>query len=93
MKQGDAKWDQVNKVVNDGEAKKYFLFFAVAVDDANMDLLKKIAPSNRPPVRLKQGKWNALFSWLSKSQATVSCSNPGEQIKLESPTGWGEIGL
>lgn len=93
MQQGDAKWSQVTKLVYEGETKKKFMFFAVAVDNADMDTLKQIAPQNRPPVRLKQGKWNDLFSWLSKSQSSISSSNPGEQIKLESPTGWGEIGI
>lgn len=88
-----AKWDKVISLVHDGEAKRKFMFFAVAVDPANIDILKAISPPNRPPVRLKEGRFGAMFQWLSKSQSRVSASNPGDQIALENPVaaGWGEI--
>lgn len=94
MQPGDSKWNEVIKKVHDGEANKKFIFFAVAVEPANTELLKQIAPPNRAPIRLKEGRFKALFTWLSKSQSKVSASKVGEQVALENPTGpqgWGEI--
>jgi uncharacterized protein YegL len=93
MHPDDSKWNNVVARVHDGEKNKKFLFFCVAVDSANTEVLKQIAPPSRPPVRLKQGCFKELFSWFSKSQSSVSGSNPGEQVKLETPmeAGWGEI--
>jgi len=90
--QGD-KWDRVVSMVHQGEANRKFMFFAVAVEPANTEILSKLSPPARPPVRLKDGRFNAMFEWLSKSQAKVSSSNPGDQISLENPVaaGWGEI--
>jgi uncharacterized protein YegL len=95
MKPGDLKWNEVVKKVHEGETNKKFMFFAVAVEPANTELLRQIAPASRPPVRLKEGRFNELFNWLSKSQSKVSASKVGEQVALESPiaAGWGEISV
>lgn len=91
MNPGDSKWNQVVSTVLDGEKYKKFLFFCVAVDSANTEVLKQIAPPNRPPARLKQGAFKELFAWVSKSQSSISSSNPGEQVKLPTAAGWNEI--
>lgn len=95
MQPGDAMWSQVIAKVHEGEAKKQFLFFAVAVEPANLSLLAKIAPPERAPVRLKPGQFKKLFEWLSRSQTAVSASSVGDTVKLESPVaaGWGEVGV
>ena len=88
-----SKWDEVVSMVHQGEENRKFMFFAIAVDPANTELLTQIAPPNRPPVQLKAGRFGAMFQWLSQSQAKVSCSNPGDQVALVSPdaAGWGTI--
>src|SRR5213592_3069928 len=53
MQPGDEMWKQVVRVVHDGEASRKFMFFAVAVEPANVDVLLEIAPPGRPPVKLK----------------------------------------
>lgn len=95
MRPGDSTWNEVVKKVQEGEANKKFMFFVVAVEPADTELLKQIAPPNRPPVRLKGTKFRELFQWLSKSQAKVSASKIGEQVALENPVaaGWGEISV
>ena len=94
MRPGDSLWNEVVKNVHNGEANRKFSFFAVGVDSANMDLLKEIAPSNRIPLRLKEGRWKEMFVWLSKSQREGSQKSPGGQISVENPatpSGWAEI--
>lgn len=94
MKQGDPLWERVVTAIHDGEARKEFLFFAVGVEPADMELLAQIAPPERAPVRLRPGRFREMFAWLSKSQQRVSASKVGEQVALENPTGpqgWGEV--
>jgi len=91
MRPGDAKWTEVLSRVRAGEASRKFMFFAVVVEPGNMDVLMKIAPTERPPLKLKGTKFAELFQWLSKSQKTLSASKVGEQIKLPSAAGWTEI--
>lgn len=95
MKPGDATWDEVVRAVHGGEDAKEFLFFAVGVEPADMNVLAQIAPPERPPVQLRPGRFKEMFMWLSRSQQRVSASKVGEQVALENPAagpqGWAEI--
>lgn len=93
MNEGDELWAEVVDLVHGGEKDGKFLFFAVGMDDADMESLGKIAPPNRGPVKLKENNFRDMFLWLSRSQAKVSSSGVGEQIVLEDPVlfGWAEI--
>jgi len=93
MEPGDATWNQVVTRVRTGEAEKKFLFFAVAVEPADLSTLALIAPQNRPPVKLIGRKFAEMFSWLSKSQAKVSSSKINDNVQLENPVaaGWSEV--
>ena len=93
MQVGDSTWNKVVQCVHQGEAAKKFMFFAVAVDAAEMQLLTQIAPPNRPPVRLVGTRFKEMFQWLSRSQSKVSSSRVNESVPLENPVaaGWGTI--
>jgi uncharacterized protein YegL len=91
MRPGDATWNTVVQRLHDGEARRKFMFFAVAVEPARLDVLLQLAPPDRPPIKLKERRFRELFSWLSNSQKGVSASKPGEMVALPSPKGWGEI--
>jgi len=84
-------WQLAAEKIKEGEKNKSFAFFAVGVEGANFDILKKI--SVREPLKLKGYSFKEMFVWLSQSQRNVSHSNPGQEdaIKLESPAGWASL--
>jgi uncharacterized protein YegL len=80
--------DSVTKaatLIKEGEDKKAFMFYAVGVEGANMDNLKRI--SVRDPVKLEGLRFRDLFKWLSASLSSMSRSQPGQEVELTNPTG------
>ena len=70
------------------EIAKKVAFFAVGVENANMDRLKELVV--RTPVKLIGLNFVEMFVWLSKSMEAVSQSRTDEQIALP-PPGWGTV--
>jgi uncharacterized protein YegL len=91
MSPDSPQWKEVVNAVREGEKNRKFLFFAIGVEPANMELLARIAPEARPPQRLAHGKFKELFSWVSKSQQAIANSQLGQMVALPPVKGWAEI--
>ncbi|WP_298829443.1 VWA domain-containing protein [uncultured Piscinibacter sp.] len=82
-------WTTAAEAIREGETSKKFAFFAIGVQGADMDTLRKI--STREPLSLQGLKFRELFSWLSSSLRSVSRSTPGTEVPLEAPKGWASV--
>ncbi|BAZ80245.1 VWA domain-containing protein [Sphaerospermopsis kisseleviana CS-549] len=83
-------WQNAAQRVREGEEQRRMLFFTVAVQNADMNKLREIAPPGRSPVMLNGLDFRALFVWLSTSMKRVSSDKVGEAVALP-PVGWGQI--
>jgi uncharacterized protein YegL len=85
-------WQDAAALIREGEQSKSFAFFAVGVENANMDILRQI--SVRDPLKLQGLRFQDLFVWLSNSMKSVSSSNPGDEVPLHNPAapgGWASV--
>jgi uncharacterized protein YegL len=83
------EWRSAAQRIEQEEEKKGLSFFAVGVQDADLNTLKDIA--TRQPLMLKGLNFRDMFVWLSASLTSVSHSQVGEQVPLESPEGWAAV--
>jgi uncharacterized protein YegL len=80
--------DQATRRINDDEANKRVAFFAVGVENANMERLQTL--SVRAPVKLIGLNFTDMFIWLSRSTQAVSHSKMDDQVALP-PPGWAKV--
>jgi uncharacterized protein YegL len=86
--EADAVVNQAAKRIKEEEANKRVAFFAVGIENADMESLSRF--SVREPIKLKGLNFQEMFVWLSASMQSVSQSQPGDQVAL-APPGWGAI--
>ena len=70
-------WRQAVELTRQGEADRRFVFYGVAVNDADQSKLNELCPIHRPAQKLRGLSFGELFSWLSCSLRSVSLVNPG----------------
>lgn len=87
-------WKEAAQRIQQAEASKKLSFFTVAVQGADINTLKEIAPHTRPPLLLKGLNFKDMFIWLSQSMSRVSNSQlGGGMIDLPPIDGWGRVPL
>ena len=84
-------WQGAAQRVRLAEVDRKLCFFAVGVEGADMNTLRKIAPPERPPVMLNGLDFKSMFIWLSASMKRVSSSQVGGAMVALPPVGWGQI--
>ena len=77
------EWKQAADLVRAETAAKALSFFAVAVKDADVSVLKTITDR---VLKLDGISFQEMFLWLSASQKRVSSSRPEEQTALPATT-------
>jgi uncharacterized protein YegL len=70
------------ELIKAGEGKKEFTFYAVGVENADINTLASLTVG-APPLKLKGLSFGELFKWLSSSLSAVSQSNPGDEVPLD----------
>ena len=78
--------DGIAQIIREGEESKRFCFFAIGVNNANMEFLRAI--SVREPLKLQGLMFKEFFVWLSGSLSSVSNSIPGTAVPLLPPSSW-----
>lgn len=80
---------QASARIKDEEAGNHVAFFAVGVENADMQKLSEI--SVRVPAKLKGLQFKELFLWLSRSMSAVSHSKLDEKAQLPSTDDWKQV--
>lgn len=91
MRPGDAIWNDVQKVLHQGEEKRRFVFLPVMARPGNGTLIEELTHPSRPPVQLEGFRFNELFQWLSRSLVLLSASRPGERVALDPIRAWAAV--
>jgi len=84
----DGVVEQAAQRIRDDEAANRIAFFAVGVENADMERLGRIVV--RTPVKLIGLNFVEMFVWLSASMQKISQSKVSEQVALP-PPGWGAV--
>ena len=87
----DAGWQSAVQKLHKEAANKGVAFFAVGVENANMQILSQIATPTIPAVMLKGLNFKEMFLWLSDSMRRTSSTKIGDNIPLASVDSWTTI--
>lgn len=79
---------QAAQRIREDEAANKIAFFAVGVENADMERLSQIVV--RTPVKLIGLNFVEMFVWLSASMQRISQSKVNDQVALP-PPGWGSV--
>jgi len=80
----DQNIDELVETVSAGVSKKQYNFWSFGVENADMDMLKRISPSFTQ--KLKGTDFGTFFKWLSNSMSAISNSKEGDKIDIAPKT-------
>jgi uncharacterized protein YegL/molecular chaperone DnaK (HSP70) len=80
----DLPWQEAAQRVNQAEAQCKLYFWAIGVKGADMEILKQIAPRNRPPEKIEGLDFESLFRWMSQSLKRVATGQDIEKKLVRS---------
>lgn len=83
-------YEQAKGRLNQMEAKSEVVVIPVAVNEVAVQFMQGISGS-KPPLLLKDTNFSEFFVWLSKSQAAVSASTPGDVPDAPPIDGWAKL--
>lgn len=85
----DQDVDGMSIRIKDAHQHKEFVFMGVGVGDSiSEDVLKQLAQSDFPPMKMQAVKFCEFFTWLSNSMSGVSNSQPGSEVSIPDPAKW-----
>ena len=84
-------WQAASRRLVEEAQNDKVLPFCVGVEGADFDILRQFTIDAIPPAKLKGLSFGEMFRWVSASQKALSHSNPGDQVRLNPITGWGEV--
>lgn len=87
----DSGWQSAVQELHKEVARKGVVFFAVGVENANMQILSQIATPTIPPVKLKGLNFQEMFRWLSDSMGRTSSTKVGENVALPPTDSWAMV--
>jgi uncharacterized protein YegL len=83
----DSGWQSAAQRLHQEAANKGIVFFAVGVENANMQILSQITPTI-PPAKLNGLNFKDMFLWLSNSMGRTSSTKVGENVALPPTDSW-----
>jgi uncharacterized protein YegL len=92
---GDAKWQKIRSMIEEGERRRRFMFFSIGMAPEAIPALRELGAA-RAPLLLRENKFNEMFAWLSASFSSISQSQPGVAVTgitnpIDKEHGWGDI--
>lgn len=85
---GDQDVDGLAQEIQAGVSGKKFVFLAIGVQGANMNVLQRLSSPDMPPAALQGLKFSEFFKWVSASMSVVASSKDGDKVNLPSPAAW-----
>ncbi|NES18974.1 MAG: VWA domain-containing protein, partial [Symploca sp. SIO3E6] len=81
-------WHNAGHRITQAVANRELNFFAVGIQEVDMDILSQIAPPSTPPQILDGWKFKELFHWLADALKRAARSEVGSRVNLPPIREW-----
>lgn len=79
--------DQAIARIAQEEGGRHVAFFAFGLERSDMPMLAKFTTPQRPALHVREADIDKIFQWLANSVSQISTSQPGDQLRLQTPPG------